>query len=734
MREAENLFRAPFYLSGPHPFLKYRFGRTEVYLPPQKVRFLRLTHLGRSRHPWSVGELLLYTAGAQGAPAGWDKSARNLKKLVRKQGWKYVLADAWPSAMLRRDLGDAVRVVIPNLGQNDFGHQAKTLPLKPALKAAPENALVVGRREAVRADEILKRAGVPSKRMDAGRFAVFALDKRIRPAALAPVAVTSNRDRENAARLARGRPASGRWGSQKPQEPGIHLTADLGRSQEIGGFRLACSPIIPGTIPRGLKVLVSDDGLAWSLAPHRLAWPLYFSGQLPLARPGADNQYALDMPVKARFIRLELTQSHPVWWWSVERLEILAPLKRGPMISIAQKESRGWPLLLAILALGLGSALVLIHNPWFAAAQYEEANPGPHRLGSHEGKFLPHLLGRHLRRHPSRLCHRRILQAPGPPPCWCSGCPTGSGGRSSSCFSTCWAGTCSTAAPGFWPRFLWRCRRPPGPISASWAGTGYVATVPLGTRAFLAYPPLLPAGAFRPVVRVLGFHFRRAHGGLSSGSTWLGAPYLAAAFLAAFLARPGRFIKRDAWLILAGLALGAAPFIHFNLVHDFPHLDVGETGRGVGLLGAVLVLFKTLIPQLLGAVPVYLQGGDLAGPALWASFGLSLLLMAYFCRYWLPSLLFLPPLAGKPKAGIWMLVVFMAAAAGAWFVSPRAGDIRPRYLHILSTALPLLTACAVWRAADFLGRGKKYHWAHRRRFGLRGAGYTRPEHGRFLAG
>ncbi len=58
---------------------------------------------------------------------------------------------------------------------------------------------------------------------------------------------------------------------------------------------------------------------------HRRAWPLCFSGQLPLARPGAESLYRLAEPARARYLRLTLTKSHPTWWWSVERLAVLAP-------------------------------------------------------------------------------------------------------------------------------------------------------------------------------------------------------------------------------------------------------------------------------------------------------------------------------------------------------------------------------------------------------------------------
>ena len=30
-------------------------------------------------------------------------------------------------------------------------------------------------------------------------------------------------------------------------------------------------------------------------------------------------------PARARYLRFTLTKSHPTWWWSVERLAVLAP-------------------------------------------------------------------------------------------------------------------------------------------------------------------------------------------------------------------------------------------------------------------------------------------------------------------------------------------------------------------------------------------------------------------------
>ncbi len=93
--QGEGLGAETRYWSGPHPFLKLRFGRTEAYFPPRPARYLRLTHLGAKRGAWSLGELLVYGAepaarrllgGDRGPAPGGPQTP----------GAPAVFADAWP--------------------------------------------------------------------------------------------------------------------------------------------------------------------------------------------------------------------------------------------------------------------------------------------------------------------------------------------------------------------------------------------------------------------------------------------------------------------------------------------------------------------------------------------------------------------------------------------------------------------------------------------------------------
>ncbi len=218
--QGEGLGAETLYWSGPHPFLKLRFGRTEAYFPPRPARYLRLTHLGAKRGAWSLGELLVYGAEPAAAPPSWAETADRLLADLKPLAPRRVFADAWPAAVIARGLGPAWEVVIANQGQNDFGHGAKSVPLVLPLSPRPGDLLVVTGREAARAQELLDEAGFPALRREAGRLAILEVGARRVERELPMAAVGSDRDSGAAAELARGVPAAGRWGSQAPRRRG----------------------------------------------------------------------------------------------------------------------------------------------------------------------------------------------------------------------------------------------------------------------------------------------------------------------------------------------------------------------------------------------------------------------------------------------------------------------------------------------------------------------------------
>jgi hypothetical protein len=314
----------PLYLSGPHPVLKARHGRVECYFAPRRARFLRLTHLGRAGHPWSVQEVLAWGPGDGPGQASWEESGRRLLALLAGQPPRRVLADTWPAALIQTAFQGRLATTPGNTTWDDFGFAATPASEPLPLTVAPGQALVVLEREAGQVAASLERLGAPHTRQEAGRLTLFRLTGGRAGRELAVQAVTSPLDSQAARGLAGGAPAPRRWGSQAPQAPGVSLLIDLGQRRTLAWVQLDC-PSYPQDYPRGLKAEVSDDGEHFQDSDLELAGPLGFSGQVLLALPGGQRRYALPARPAARYLRLTLTASHPEHWWSVERLRVWAP-------------------------------------------------------------------------------------------------------------------------------------------------------------------------------------------------------------------------------------------------------------------------------------------------------------------------------------------------------------------------------------------------------------------------
>jgi len=318
------LYRIPFYLSGPHPFLKQRYGRIECYFHMQSLRYLRFTHLGDDHSPWSVHEILVFGPGPEKPGLSWEQSMDLALQATRDAGIKRLYADAWPSAKAYLALGDSVWTLPANRFTDVYGQSAPRMDRPLVVDVSPGSGVLVLSREAEMVEEVLRNSGVAYKRHGAGRFVLFALQGRTGKIPLPIVAVRSPVDSEAAARLARGEPAKGGWASQEGQRPGIYLELDLGQSRELGWVELQ-NPNFHADFPRGLKALISEDGQAWRAAPIDLAGPIAFSGQVLYLAQGKKSLYRFRQPTQARHVRLELDAEDPLWWWSVERVEAFGP-------------------------------------------------------------------------------------------------------------------------------------------------------------------------------------------------------------------------------------------------------------------------------------------------------------------------------------------------------------------------------------------------------------------------
>ena len=318
----------PFYFSGPHPFLKARFCRIETYFKPVKARFVRFKLAGPTRYPVNLPELLLFGPGPEPA-RNWEQSWQMAKRLLLKELPRRILADAWAAAKIKLELPKSVQCLSANRYQDQFGSELPRLDDPVWMDPSPGNSILAGAREAGAIAESLTLAGVGYRLHPCGRLALFDLTGRNLGQAIPPAAVSSNRDEAHAAKLAKGELIATRWASGAPQGPDVQLTIDLGLVRPLAMVELS-SPAHPGDFARGLSALASDDGVKWRPVDIRPAWPLHFTGQVLLARPGALRGYRLETGLKTRLLRLFTSQKQPIRWWSVQKIALFSPAPQEP--------------------------------------------------------------------------------------------------------------------------------------------------------------------------------------------------------------------------------------------------------------------------------------------------------------------------------------------------------------------------------------------------------------------
>ncbi len=317
-----NGYWGPFYFSGPHPFLKIRYPRVECYFKPQTLRYLRLTNLGQDHLDLSTRECLVFGPGQRMRLPTWSQTADQLVRVFSTLPLRRVYADAWPSAVIRSRVGLQPAVLLANEYNDEVGLVLPhTLPL---LDPGVGNGLLIAKRETSEVALRLGRSGIRSRSMDLGRYTLFILQGRQMKGSLPLAASYSESNPKEAAGLVHGYIKGKRWSTGTPQRPGLSLILDGGRSQPVEWITLH-NPYYADDYPRGLRAEFSQDGRNWDPVSLDQTEPLVFSGQLLLSSRGSWMRYRCQPAIKTRFLRLTLTQSDPVYWWSVEKVEIHAP-------------------------------------------------------------------------------------------------------------------------------------------------------------------------------------------------------------------------------------------------------------------------------------------------------------------------------------------------------------------------------------------------------------------------
>lgn len=301
VRQAKSYW-GPFYLSGPHPFLKARFPRVESYFPPRDIRYLRLTHLGMSNHPWTIQELLLFGPGETGVTESWEDSAEKLMKSLASHPARRLYGDAWISAKVAQRFGKRIWVITGNMAVDNFGTTVPSPYLPLTVKPEPGSAVVVTKREARQTASHLRKWGVRYREQAMGRFIMFSLEGY----AMGPSAEVKRVSSPE------GESGTSIWQTKNPH--GV----------ELGWLRLEQPPGL-GSIPSQVEVKISQDGMRWNHASVIQAGPLAFSGQVMLLNSGQGNLYRFTPPVRAHFLKIQPILLSQKNWPSQLKISIHKP-------------------------------------------------------------------------------------------------------------------------------------------------------------------------------------------------------------------------------------------------------------------------------------------------------------------------------------------------------------------------------------------------------------------------
>ena len=124
------------------------------------------------------------------------------------------------------------------------------------------------------------------------------------------------------------------WNSQASQRLGISFVLDLGQVEMVG--MLSWLPGRPTHVPRGIRVEVSLDGIAWhtvfmttaKTGPY--ASPVYWSGTHPFLRLRRARVEIRFKATPARHLRITATGADPEQPWSIRELFVQRPLADLP--------------------------------------------------------------------------------------------------------------------------------------------------------------------------------------------------------------------------------------------------------------------------------------------------------------------------------------------------------------------------------------------------------------------
>jgi hypothetical protein len=314
----------PLYWSAGRPMQRVRAGRVELRVPPTLARYLRITQTGSDRHrPWTVRELFVYAdAGEPAAPAPGPQGPE-LRRALREAGVTRLYADqGWASRAALADPG--IRVPPANLFLDAYGLQGPIADFLPRFHWGPGTGVLLEAADVPGFTLAARRAGLEFRARRLAGLDLFVHAPRPpppdRPLQARALTVTASRNPRRASRAVDGDPRT-RWATRGPRSAGDWYRIDLTVPRRLRAVRLTSAN--PADLPQALRVEGSADGTTWWSVPAavHVERTLRWGGIALLADAAAAVRLEVE-PVVVRALRLVLTESDPVFYWSIHDLEI----------------------------------------------------------------------------------------------------------------------------------------------------------------------------------------------------------------------------------------------------------------------------------------------------------------------------------------------------------------------------------------------------------------------------
>ena len=316
----------PLFWSGCHPMDKIRYPRVEASFAPTPARFLRIEQTGQmDRREWSINELFVYGPTEEDQGPGNPLDLQALVTFFSVNQIKTVYADHWLSAALREKSLWRIKTITSNHFLDDYGGNDPPPASFPKVDFSADPAFIVERPHRTFMEAMLTEAGFGYQRVPIGPWQVY---YALKPLNEQRPRLPKNKDWRI---LANANPQEGilaidgdlktRWTSQKPQEPGLSVQIDLGKTQALQGITLYQGSS-RHDFPRDLIIQGSRDGRTWEDLKVKGLFDFYWSG-LHLLKLPPENKTYLFPKKDFRYLKLIQMGEDSVYYWSIHELEIL---------------------------------------------------------------------------------------------------------------------------------------------------------------------------------------------------------------------------------------------------------------------------------------------------------------------------------------------------------------------------------------------------------------------------